>query len=949
VITARRLGLRAVLVSLFVGQAAAAVGIVGWVAWRTGQEAIRNTVTRLSAESSARVRQQLDDYLELPHRLIEFAGAQARRGALSLDDPEGLVRRFWDQGEAFPGIGTMAFANEQGEFFGANRPEDYVVVASRAIAGGAIRRYRPDREGRRTAAVLSERPGYDARERPWYRAAVAAGRPAWAGITASVTTQRLDLSAVTPYRDAAGELRGVFLVDLSLARINEFLRKIPVGHSGSIFVVERNGLLVATSRPGPTFAVGPGPAPQASRLEAAGSSDRVVAAAARAIAGHPAPAAGEPGSRGLAFSLDGVRHFLDVTAYRKEPGIDWLVAVVIPESEFSGLVEAASRRTLAAILVGLIVAVGAGTATARWLTGPILRLNASARALAEGNWEAPLPAGRADEVGELSESFGAMRTRLRDLVARLEREVVERREAETALSRSEEKYRTIFEESRDMLFVSTPQGRFLDINPAGVRLLGCATPAEALALDIPSRLYASPADRARLLSTLAREGLVRDFETTFRRRDDADVAVSITATAVRDAAGAVTLLRGIVRDETERRRLEGQLRQAQKMEAVGQLAGGIAHDFNNILTAVIGYAHLLGIRLPHGDPRQAEVGQIVAAAERAATLTRGLLAFSRKQIIDPRPVAVNAIVERLLPMLSRLLREDVEIATDLWPGDTTVRADVGQIEQVLVNLATNGSDAMPGGGVLRFRTGTAVRGGAPGAGEHPGAGRYVTVTVSDAGPGMDEGTRERVFEPFFTTKEIGKGTGLGLSVAYGIVRQHGGFIEVESAPGRGTSFTVLLPVASGAAEADAAAAPDAAGPETHPGGTETLLVAEDDATVRGLVREVLEQSGYRVLLARDGEEAWEIWRERRGEVRLLLLDLVMPRLDGRALLRRVREEAPEVPALFMSGYTATIASERAALGTELLLKPVPVAELLRKVREVLDRSASGASGAAPPC
>ena len=406
---------------------------------------------------------------------------------------------------------------------------------------------------------------------------------------------------------------------------------------------------------------------------------------------------------------------------------------------------------------------------------------------------------------------------------------------------------------------------------------------------------------------------------------------------MQDRDGAITSVIETLNDITERRKLEAQLLQAQKMEAVGRLAGGVAHDFNNILTAIMGYTSLLQARLGSDEQALQYASHILSSSERAAHLTRSLLAFSRKQIINPRPIKLSEVIERVQSLLSRVIGEDIELRIFLSEREVSVMADPGQIEQVLMNLSTNARDAMAEGGMLLIETELVqldeqyVR-----AHDFGQAGTYMVLSVTDTGAGLAADTKERIFEPFFTTKEVGRGSGLGLSIAYGIVKQHNGQINVYSDPGRGTTFRIYLPVVDQEAEAL-----DIPPPAPVIGGTETILFAEDDEFIRELALKVLEDGGYTVVLARDGEEALELFMAHSGSIDLVALDVIMPRKNGREVYQAIRERSPSMRALFLSGYTADIIHRKGFLeeGLAFLAKPFSPASLLRKMREVLDKEA----------
>ncbi len=414
------------------------------------------------------------------------------------------------------------------------------------------------------------------------------------------------------------------------------------------------------------------------------------------------------------------------------------------------------------------------------------------------------------------------------------------------------------------------------------------------------------------------------------------------AEVITDHDGRAIRMVGTQQDITDLRSLEEQLRQSQKMEAVGRLAGGIAHDFNNLLTAINGYCDLILEDLSAQDPLRPDLLEIRRAGERAATLTRQLLAFSRKQVLEPRVINLNTIVQNMDNMLRRLLGEDIELHTHFQPNVGLVKADPGQLEQVILNLAVNARDAMPKGGKLTIETSNAVL-DEDYARTHqtvvPGC--HTLLAVSDTGCGMDSETQAHLFEPFFTTKDPGKGTGLGLSMVYGIVKQSGGSIWVYSEPEQGSTFKIYLPSLQEALEPDASPEP----PEKLANGSETVLVVEDENAVRSFTRMVLQRSGYQVIEASNGEEALSLAREQPGEIQLLVTDMVMPGMGGRQVAEALEQQRPGVRVLYLSGYTENAIVQRGSLGSELpfLQKPFTMEALLRKVRQVLDQPAKSES------
>ena len=479
-------------------------------------------------------------------------------------------------------------------------------------------------------------------------------------------------------------------------------------------------------------------------------------------------------------------------------------------------------------------------------------------------------------------------------------------------------------------------GRWLKVPPTLCRLLGYQE-AELLAIrsdDVthPEDREADRRQRDRLIRGEARSF---DLEKRFLRRNGSVVWVYLNCSIVQDAAGRPLYLLAYLRDVTERKNLEDQLRQAQKMEAVGQLAGGIAHDFNNLLTAIQGNAELLLTALDTRDPRRMDVLEIARAAHRAATLTRQLLAFSRKQVLQPRIVSLNGVVTDLTAMLRRIIGEDIELRLDLDAGLGRVLADAGQLEQVITNLSVNARDAMPQGGALTLRTRNVSADEIP-AGDReapPLLGELVALSVADTGTGMDERTQARLFEPFFTTKELGRGTGLGLATVYGIVRQSGGHIRVNTRLHEGSTFTVYLPLVEGDAEADATGH----SPTVPASGSETVLVVEDEEAVRALARRVLTAKGYRVLDAASATEALKLADGGRRRLDLLVTDVVMPGMGGPALAEQLVAQQPGLRVLYISGYAEEAIRRQGTLaaGGALLEKPFTADELARRVRQAL--------------
>lgn len=504
------------------------------------------------------------------------------------------------------------------------------------------------------------------------------------------------------------------------------------------------------------------------------------------------------------------------------------------------------------------------------------------------------------------------------------------------LRESEAFLKNIVDNIPAMVFVKdSDELRYQAINKAGEELLGYSR-EELLGRNDYDFFPREQADffTSKDREVLSEGKLVEIAEYVVKTRCGGNRILHTKKIPLYDHKGKARYMLGISEDITVRKHLEEQLLQSQKMEAVGQLASGVAHDFNNILMVIMGYGSMLKVDQTIDDQQRNKIELIIDAAEKASQLTRNLLEFGRKQQFKPRLADINDIVIHIRKFLTRIIGEDVQIRTTVATDSLVADVDSGQIEQVLINLATNARDAMPKGGRLTIET--ELWPAAPQfAGEDIPAGRCVCISVSDTGSGMDETTKNRIFEPFFTTKEPGKGTGLGMSIVHGIVKQHNGFIEVVSEPDAGTTFRIYLPLA-----VLRPVAVEQFHPTLIPGGNgETILVVEDDHTVAAMVQEILIEYGYQVILAADGQEAVKIFTAERDRIRLVLMDLVMPRMNGKKASGKMRKLDPGIRVIYTSGYTRDVIESRDARVDEgsLLMKPIPPFELLQRVRETLDR------------
>jgi len=509
---------------------------------------------------------------------------------------------------------------------------------------------------------------------------------------------------------------------------------------------------------------------------------------------------------------------------------------------------------------------------------------------------------------------------------------IEHKRSEEALRRSEARYRSLVQSAVYGIYRSNLEGKFLDVNPALVAMLGRNSAEEVLGLDPKIDVFVDAKEQTRVMVEFRRGVRLDNVEVRWKRQDGKAITVRLSGRAVKGETGDVVEV--IAEDVTERRVLEDQFRQAQKMEAVGRLAGGVAHDFNNLLMVISGYTEVLMEHTAQDHALHPKIAAIQQASDRATTLTRQLLAFSRKQLLELKVVDVNAIVKDIERLLRPLIGENIELSTRLAGDLGRTRADAGQIEQVIMNLVVNSKDAMPNGGKISIQTANeSLDDDLQRECSYIQPGPYVMLSIEDNGHGMDKETQSRIFEPFFTTKEKGKGTGLGLSTVYGIIKQSGGYVLAQSEVGRGTTFRIYLPrVEEPAENANVTRASQSA-----TGGSETVLLVEDEESVRQLVRETLEAKGYKVLEANHGAAALQIASDYHGPIDMLITDVVMPGMSGRELSEQLSASDPDIKILYLSGYTEDAVVHQGVLepGTSFLQKPFTLQALARKVREVL--------------
>ncbi|MFA5801440.1 MAG: response regulator [Thermoleophilia bacterium] len=520
--------------------------------------------------------------------------------------------------------------------------------------------------------------------------------------------------------------------------------------------------------------------------------------------------------------------------------------------------------------------------------------------------------------------------------SRLERSLAKYKKSKLSIQKSEDKYRRLFESSKDIVFISSPSGRFLDINPAGAEILGYSSVDELKNIDLAQELYYSPVDREKYRKQIESQGYLKDCEIFMRKKSGEKVIMSVSARVVRDNDGVIISYWGMMRDITRQKEMETQLLQTQRMESVGNMAGGIAHDFNNNLTTIRGYQEMAMAEAPAGSVLQDYLDEIRIAVNQATDLTGQLLMFSQYHPADMMPLDINNLVGNLIGRIDQIAGEGVTVSTEFVDGMSIVNGNGLNIEQSIMNLVKNAKTAMPDGGNLLVKTEN-MKIDHDYANSHPGSypGEFCCLSVTDTGTGMDEKTRERIFEPFFTTSgKFGHSVGLGLSVTYGVVVQHDGWVDVTSSPGEGSTFQLFFPVTR------EKVLPETADINTDDlrGHGEKILLVEDDEAVRKLTEKLLEKNGYVVVGAGDASAAFDVFAREKGEFELIFSDVALPGENGVKLVEHLHSYKPGLPVLLVSGYTDVIADWRFVQekGYRFMQKPYVLPNLLLTLRELLE-------------
>ena len=1050
------------------------VSLVGYVSYLNGRRAVSEVTRQLRTEITGRIEDHLRHFLMIPHQVTNQNATDVSEGLLDPADQHALMLHFWRQIGIFKSITSVYFGNTDGGLVNSGREGaagDRYVILTDDFTRGPLVKYTVDTQGN-PGDVLFRIPDFDATSRHWYGDTVKKGGPTWSPVYILSTQQDMAIAAGRPVYDREGGLLGVMSVDIFLSHLNYFLEHLEIGKTGEAFIVERSGLLIATSTGERPFINREG-LKELSRLNAANSPTPLITLSMRALQDQTEGLGSITGKRQLEFEVDGQRQYLQVSPVRTEPALDWLIVVVVPEADFMARIHAGNRTTVLLIAAALAIALALVFFTARLITIPVARLNTAARSLADGDQtRAVTDRTSLKELFELTETFNLMSTRLQLAMSELQRENEERREVEEALRATTGRLQGILDNSPLLISEIDKDGRYLVVNRAACAVLG-GEPSElagkhfqdlvpppiaeifasriqqvcdtrhpiavndrvmgaddiervyhsvlfplfdadggvsslaGIAQDITERMQAEESLREseeRLALVLEGAGLgawdwwpqtgrlifnarwagmlgysldeidqdIESFEKLVHP-DDAPLVEGAQRRHLngesrryevehrlahksggwvwvlgqgrvieRDSEGRPVRVCGTHQDitrrkraEEEKERLQQQLTHAQKMESVGTLAGGVAHDFNNLLQAISGFTQMLLMDADPKDQCVSYLNSILRATDRAATLVRQLLLFSRKTGAQRVRLEFNHEIQQAVEIVRHTIPKMVEVVFLPDENLPAVDADPVQVEQIVLNLCGNAADAMPEGGRLTILTEkVTLEDALPGQQIRTEPGDYILLTVSDTGHGMDAETMEHIFEPFYTTKEIGKGTGLGLASVYGIVKSHDGYISCYSRVGQGTTFSIYLPAALSTEVERKEETEKGFGK----GGTETILLADDEEAIRDFASQALRIFGYKVLIASSGEEALKIYTDGSEPIDLVILDIGMPGMGGYSCLKEIIRQDPAAKIIMASGYSVHEHMKPVldAGAAAYVNKPYQIDEILSAVRSVLD-------------
>jgi len=950
-ISLSKISLRSILTLPFIIQILLVAGLVGYFSFQNGQQAVKEIAHQLHDKINTHIEGHLKQFLDTPHQINHLNANAFYQGLPDVKSLAILEHYFWKQIQVFNSVNSISFGYKEGGVINAGREGkkgSLYVISTDTFKKGAFNKYATDSQGNRTSLLVTV-PNFDSRIRPWYSKAVEKKSEVWSDIYIVFTGHDMAISASRPVYDEHHNLLGVTLNDIFLSGISDFLKNLQIGKTGHAFVMEKSGLLVASSFDEKPFIAGNGKETK-KRLYAHESSQPIIKYTAKFLIQQTDEYKKINSPVQYEFTIDNKLYYLQASPIQDPYGIEWINVIVIPESDFMADINANKRTTIFLIIIAVLLALVLGVFTARWISKPILRLNNSTQSLINGEFKTiDIERVRVREIDQLGHSFNFMAKQLEQTILKLKTQITKRKQNEEALRESETFLNAIVENIPDMIFVKNAENlRFVRFNKAGEELLGYSR--EDLIGKNDYDFFTK--EEADFFTEKDREVLNRGILLNIpgekiQTKHKGKRIVHTKKIPLFDEKGQPEYLLGISEDiteqkqaEEEKKKLEKQLQRSQKMETVGILAGGIAHEFNNLLYVISGNTELLKMDARPEDKEMLQ--EINKASQRGANLVKQLMAFSRKSESNLYSTHLNIEIHKIKKMLDRILPRMIDIKLDLADNLHSIKADQGQIEQVVMNLCLNAKDAMLGGGIITIKTENSVI-DETFVDMHPEKpkglkeGKCVILTVSDTGCGMDKETREQIFDPFFTTKEIGKGTGLGLSVIYGIIEGHNGHISCDSEVGVGTTLRIYFP----AIEDQTVSVSDKDTAKPLSKGTETILIVDDEESVIKMTLKMLERLGYKTITAITGESAIDIYTNKQKEIDLILLDFGMPGMGGKKCLEKLIEFDPNVKVVIASGYSDTglIQDSINAGAKGYAVKPYTMENISKIIREVLDRTA----------
>ncbi len=910
------------------------VGLGGYLSYFNGREAVNDVARTLRNEITNRITDHLETFLNTPRQINTINSKAIKLGLLDARNPKDLEQYFRQQIQVYDSVSSIYFGNTQGGLVNSGHEgataAQYTIVTDN-FRSGPLKKYATDREGNRTDLLVTVK-NFDARLREWYKGAVTKGTNTWSRPYILSTGQNVAIAASRPVYDASQHLLGVVSVDIFLTQFSSFLQSLAIGHHGQAFIMERSGLLIATSTEDKLFTL-KSTGQKQQRLDGIKSTNPTIRYAIESLHKQFADYNHITSTQNITFELQGKRQLLQITPLTNANGLTWLIGVIIPEADFMTQIMTNNRTTILLCLITLILSIIFGFFTARKITRPILRLNTGALRLAKGEWENEIRDDKQFvEISTLTQSFNRMSRQLRNMLDKLNREISGRKEIEVKLRESKERLIAILQAIPDPLVVYDSNGYPLYLNPSFTKVFGW-TQEEFEGTHIPFVPKEEENITREKIVEIYKTGNPVQFETVRLTSGGKKISIHLSAAIIKDVSQNHSGLVVSLTDISGRKKMEDELRHAHKMESIGTLTGGIAHDFNNILSIIIGNSELALESVSPSHPTRLNLEEIKSASLKASGIVKQLLSFSRKTDHHHRPLHIGPIVVDTLNLLRSTIPTSIEIRQNVSLKDKTILADPIQINQIIMNLCINSSHEMDReGGIIEITVDAVNTTPNTNGDESSLPKEYVRLQVSDNGHGIDAEIIDRIFDPYFTTKEIGKGSGMGLAVVHGIVKNHGGTINVENIPGRGVTFTILFPVVNKRPQVTVT------DKNSLPTGNETILIVDDEESIVKMTQRMVEQLGYRAEGRTHPQDALQLFKDNPDHFDLIISDMTMPEMTGITLARKIKNIAPDIPIIICTGHNPHSGNENTeeTIISAYITKPIFMHDLAKTLRMALE-------------